>query len=118
MSAPLPKDQGPTSYFPSIEKKCGRPVAEWLALLGTQKGMKHMEWVAFLKTEHQMGHGHAHGLVAHFFGGFQAGLTVSGESLGLLAVPGLVPAGAPLPSVPNRKRVPQSPSIANCKSLR
>ena len=69
MSAPLPKDQGPTSCFPWIEKKCGRPVAEWLALLGTHKGMKHMESVAFLKTEHQMGHGHANALVAYFLAG-------------------------------------------------
>ncbi|MEX1166129.1 MAG: DUF4287 domain-containing protein [Hydrogenophaga sp.] len=68
MNAPI-KVQGPASYFPSIEKKYGRPVVEWLALLGTMNGMKHMEIVAFLKTEHQMGHGHANALVAYFLAG-------------------------------------------------
>lgn len=72
-AAPSPKVQGPASYFPSIEMKYGRPVAEWLALLGTQKGMKHMEMVAFLKTEHQMGHGHANALVAYFLAGSKLG---------------------------------------------
>jgi hypothetical protein len=73
MSAPLPKVQGPASYFPSFEKKYGRPVNEWLHLLGEQKGMKHMAMVAFLKTEHQMGHGHANALVAYFLAGFKSG---------------------------------------------
>lgn len=72
MNAP-PKTQGPASYFPSIEKKYGRPVAEWLALLGTLKGLKHMEMVAVLKTEHQMGHGHANALVAYFLAGSKPG---------------------------------------------
>ena len=65
MNTPI-KVQGPASYFPSIEKQYGRPVAEWLALLGSLKGMKHMEMLAFLKAEHQMGHGHANALVAYF----------------------------------------------------
>jgi hypothetical protein len=31
----MPKEviKGPASYFPSIEKKYGRPVSEWQALL-------------------------------------------------------------------------------------
>ena len=63
-----PKVQGPASYFPSIEKKYGRPIAEWKALLRSQDGYadaKHMELVARLKTEHGLGHGHANALVAH-----------------------------------------------------
>jgi hypothetical protein len=59
------KVQGPASYFPSIEKKYGHPVTHWFDLLKKQKGLKHMEQVAWLKAEHQMGHGHANALVAY-----------------------------------------------------
>jgi hypothetical protein len=57
--------QGPASYFPSIEKKYGKPIAEWKALIRSKQGLKHMELVTWLKTEHGMGHGHANALVAH-----------------------------------------------------
>jgi hypothetical protein len=60
------KVKGPASYFPSIEKKYGYPVSHWFDLLGNQKSLKHMEMVAWLKSEHNMGHGHANALVAHF----------------------------------------------------
>ncbi|WP_028957774.1 DUF4287 domain-containing protein [Sulfitobacter sp. 20_GPM-1509m] len=56
--------KGPASYFPSIEAKYGRPIAEWKALIRAQTGLKHMELVARLKSEHNMGHGHANALVA------------------------------------------------------
>ncbi len=57
--------KGPASYFPSIEKTYGHPIAYWLALLDTVQDLKHMEQVAFLKTQHKMGHGHANALVAY-----------------------------------------------------
>ena len=57
--------KGPASYFPSIEKNYGRPIAEWKALLLARPAAKHMEYVAWLKDEHGMGHGHANALVAH-----------------------------------------------------
>ena len=57
--------KGPASYFPSIEKKYGRPVAHWFAILDRIKDRKHMEQVAYLKSEHQIGHGHANALVAY-----------------------------------------------------
>jgi hypothetical protein len=60
------KPTGPASYFPSIEKKYGFPVQHWFDLLQNQKALKHMEMVAWLKSEHQMGHGHANALVAVF----------------------------------------------------
>ncbi len=56
---------GPASYFPAIEKKYGRPIAEWKALIRAQPPAKHGELVTWLKTEHGLGHGHANALVAH-----------------------------------------------------
>ncbi|MEI8148682.1 MAG: DUF4287 domain-containing protein [Actinomycetes bacterium] len=61
-SAPWSK-QGPSSYFPSIEKKYGKSIAEWQAIIADFGEAKHMEIVTFLKTEHAMGHGHANALV-------------------------------------------------------
>ncbi len=63
------KVQGPASYFPSIEKKYGQTISYWLDLLSTLNDKKHMEMVVWLKTEHNMGHGHANALVAHFLAG-------------------------------------------------
>lgn len=57
--------QGPASYFPSIEKKYGRPIAEWKALIRASELAKHMELVNWLKAEYGMGHGHANALVGH-----------------------------------------------------
>ncbi|MBB3085030.1 DUF4287 domain-containing protein [Geodermatophilus sabuli] len=55
---------GPASYFPSIEAKYGRPIAEWQELIRASPLTKHMELVGWLKSEHGMGHGHANALVA------------------------------------------------------
>lgn len=60
------KVQGPASYFPSIEKTYGKPIAHWMEMLQQQDTRKHMELVARLKTGHQIGHGHANALVAAF----------------------------------------------------
>jgi len=59
------KIKGPASYFPSIEKKYGQPIAHWLTLVSQREDMKHMEIVAWLKSEHGLGHGHANAIVAH-----------------------------------------------------
>jgi hypothetical protein len=56
--------KGPRSYFPSIEKKYGRPIDHWMALLDTVKDARHLEQVGFLKDQHGLGHGHANALVA------------------------------------------------------
>lgn len=56
--------QGPASYFPSIEKKYGKPISDWMEILRRAGPMKHMEYVAHLKAEHGLGHGHANALVA------------------------------------------------------
>ena len=57
---------GPASYFRSIEKQYGQPIDVWFAQLEPMRGRAHMEMVAFLKTEHGMGHGHANAIVAVF----------------------------------------------------
>ncbi len=57
--------KGPASYFPSIEKTYGRPIAEWKAVIRAHDPARHMELVSMLKQDHGMGHGHANALVAH-----------------------------------------------------
>jgi hypothetical protein len=57
--------QGPASYFPSIEEKYGRPIAEWQALIRASDLTKHMDLANWLKSEYGMGHGHANALVAY-----------------------------------------------------
>ncbi len=58
------KVKGPASYFPSIEKKYGRPIAEWQELIRSSDLERHMELVEWLKAEYGLGHGHANALVA------------------------------------------------------
>ena len=60
-----PPVKGPASYFPSIEKTYGRPIAEWKAIVRAHYPARHMELVGMLKADHAMGHGHANALVAH-----------------------------------------------------
>ena len=58
--------KGPASYFPSIEKTYGKPIDDWMEVIERAGPIKHMELVGHLKTEHQLGHGHANALVAWF----------------------------------------------------
>jgi Domain of unknown function (DUF4287) len=62
---PADKVTGPASYFPSIEKKYGRSIAEWKQLIRASPLRRQLELVAWLKAEHGLGHGHANALVAH-----------------------------------------------------
>jgi len=62
MAQEWPK-QGPASYFPSIERRYGRSIAEWQAIIAEGPAGTHMQIVDRLKTEYGMGHGHANALV-------------------------------------------------------
>ena len=55
--------QGPASYFPSIEKRYGRSIADWQKVIADSGLDKHMAIVGYLKSEFGMGHGHANALV-------------------------------------------------------
>lgn len=58
------KPKGPASYFPSIEKRYGRPIEHWLEIARGLRALPHMEIVAQLKAAHGLGHGHANAVVA------------------------------------------------------
>ncbi|MFM2412485.1 MAG: hypothetical protein RLZZ587_818 [Actinomycetota bacterium] len=61
------KVQGPKSYFPSIEKKYGKPIEHWMGFLDANaRDLTHMAQVGWLKENHGIGHGHANALVAVF----------------------------------------------------
>jgi hypothetical protein len=70
-SAPWPK-QGPASYFPSIEKKYGRPISEWQRIIDDCGLEKHMAIVNFLKAKYGMGHGHANAIVGWTLAGHKS----------------------------------------------
>ena len=61
-----PKVKGPASYFPSIEKTYGEPIAHWIDVLQRAGPLKHGELVSLLQSQHAMGHGHANALVAAY----------------------------------------------------
>ncbi len=60
------KVKGPASYFPSIEKNYGKPVEHCFKELEPVASLAHMEQVDPLKTNSEIGHGHANALVAYF----------------------------------------------------
>jgi Domain of unknown function (DUF4287) len=57
--------QGPAYYFPSIEKKYGRPIGYWLELIGSSELTRHKALVDWLKADYGVGHGHATALVGY-----------------------------------------------------
>ncbi|MEY9846476.1 DUF4287 domain-containing protein [Streptacidiphilus sp. MAP5-3] len=60
---------GPAFYFPSIEKKYGRPINEWIDLIRSSNLTKHKQLVDWLKAEYGVGHGHATALVGYTLAG-------------------------------------------------
>jgi hypothetical protein len=70
-------NQGPASYFSSIERKYGRSIADWQQVITSCGLDKHLAIVNHLKSEHGMGHGHANALVGWTLQGNVAGTTTS-----------------------------------------
>jgi hypothetical protein len=56
---------GLASYFPSIEKKYGKPISHWLDLIGSSELTRHKALVDWLKADYGIGHGHATALVGY-----------------------------------------------------
>ena len=54
-NAPPWPEQGPASYFPSIEKKYGRSIAEWQQIIAGCRLDERMAIVGYLKSEHEHG---------------------------------------------------------------
>lgn len=44
----------------------GKPMNYWFDIVKKAGPLKHMKLVNVLKTEHQIGHGHANAIVAYF----------------------------------------------------
>lgn len=62
---PDEKVAGPASYFPSIERKYGKPIQWWIdEAARLLESSRHMEAVEALKSQHGLGHGHANAVVA------------------------------------------------------
>ena len=49
--------------FPAIEKKYGKTIDEWMRLIAASPLTRTGELVAWLKSAHGVGHGHAMALV-------------------------------------------------------
>ena len=56
---------GPAFYFPSIEKKYGKPISYWLDLINSSELTGHKALVDWLKADYAIGHGHATALVGY-----------------------------------------------------
>jgi hypothetical protein len=46
--------QGPAAYFPSVEKKYGRPISYWLGLISASELTKHKALVDWLKADYRV----------------------------------------------------------------
>ena len=57
-------DDATRTQIANIERKTGRSMDELVAMVKASGLQKHGEVVAWLKTEHGLGHGHANAIVA------------------------------------------------------
>ncbi|HEY9177879.1 MAG TPA: DUF4287 domain-containing protein [Flavipsychrobacter sp.] len=68
------------SMVQNLEKKTGKPLAEWIEIVNSTKLQKHTEIVNFLKTEHGFTHGFAN-MVALKARGTDAGSAANTDDL-------------------------------------
>jgi uncharacterized protein YdhG (YjbR/CyaY superfamily) len=57
-----------SAHFPAIEKKHGKPMRHWFALLGTLEGRPYAVQMALLQEGHGFSRAHANATVMHFRG--------------------------------------------------
>lgn len=73
---------GPAFYFPSIEKKYGKLISDWLDLIDSSELTSHKALVDWLKADYGIGHGHATALVGYALVQRAAGAGLQSEGTG------------------------------------
>ncbi len=58
-------ERGPARYFPSIERKYGRTIQEWKAIIRSSRLTTWQDMTTLLTWEYGMGQSHANALVLH-----------------------------------------------------
>jgi hypothetical protein len=58
-------ERGPARYFPSIERKYGKSIQEWKAIIRSSRLTTWQDMTALLTWEYGMGDRHANALVLH-----------------------------------------------------
>lgn len=59
------KDLGRAAAFPAIEKRYGKPMSYWFAVMAKVKGAKYPEQIALLRDKYGFSAAHANALVMH-----------------------------------------------------
>jgi hypothetical protein len=63
--SPSPRPD-PPNMRPSIEKKYGKSIDEWMKIISTSPLTKRLELTNWLKADYGVGHGHAMWLVHNY----------------------------------------------------
>lgn len=59
------KDPARKSYFPAIEKRYGKPMKHWFAIMEKIEGQKYPEQIAYLRSKYKFSQVHANALVMY-----------------------------------------------------
>lgn len=66
------RDGDRTRHWPAIERRYGRPIADWLTLIAERSEQRYPEQVAFLREEHGFSQAHANAVVMYARGSTSA----------------------------------------------